>query len=189
VKRLWLLLAALIALPSFAQTATAPPASNTPAPAQSSLSFNVGASAFGAGGTSATPATDVTLTLNPGLASKGYLSEISLLSDNALAPGINWQYYGGGLSAPIPVKFPSTSALSGLSFYWRGSAGMERIVPATGPSQSHVGAMIGGGASWTSASGVKVQLFEVGALITPNAAWGNKAPYFAGGISYLFGSH
>lgn len=174
----------LTALPCVAQTAA--PAT-TPAPVQSTLSFNVGASAFGAGGTNAEPASDITLNLNPGLAIKGYMSKVSLLSDNALAPGIDYQYYGGGLTAPIPVSLPSTSALAPLSFYWRGTAGIERLVPSSGPSSTHVGAMVGGGATWTTSPGVVVRLFEAGMIISPGAAWGNKAPYIAGGVSYLFG--
>ena len=181
-----LALAVLIgAIPAFGQSVT----TSAPAPTQTGLDFNVGGSAFGIGGSSAVPASDITLSLNPGFASKGYIQKVSLLSDNAMAPGIDWQYYGGGATGPIPVKLPASSSLSGLSLYWRGTAGLERIVPASGPSEMHVGAMVGGGANWTSSSGITVRLFEAGMIISPNAAWGNKAPYVAGGISYLFGRH
>lgn len=174
-----LLVAPLIA---FAQTPN-----STPAPIKTSLSFQIGGSMLGTGGMAATPAADITLDLNTAIAQKNYFKDVRLLSDNANAPAVNWQYYGGGARGPVPLKLPSTSALSPLSFYWRGTVGIERIVPATGPSQAHVGAMVGGGAEWTTSPGVVVRLFEAGMIISPGADWGNKAPYISGGISYLFG--
>lgn len=182
---------ALVLAVSFALFALCCPAQTAaPAPTSSTMSFSVGGNALGLGGTTAsTPATDITLTLNPGVATKGYLSEVSLLSDNLLAPGANLQYYAGGFLAPIPVKIPSTSPLSGISFYWRATAGVDRIVPASGPSQTHFGLMAGGGAQYTNSSGVKVTLIEVDFLRTPGSPWGANAPAVEGGLSYVFGSH
>lgn len=182
MKNTLAILALLLAPVAFAQA----PA-NMPIPNQTSVAFTAGASMLGAGGQNATPAADITLDLNAALAQKNYFKDVRLLSDNANAPAIDWQYYGGGARGPIPVSLPKASALSPLSFYWRGTVGIERIVPATGPSQSHVGAMIGGGAEWTTSPGVVVRLFEAGVIISPRAAWGQKVPYVSGGISYLFG--
>lgn len=159
-----------------------------PAPAQSTTNFQIGSGAFGLGmGAQATPAANVTLSLNPGLATKTYLGQVSLISDNLLAPSVNLQYYGGGFSAPIPFKL--TGALSGLSFFWRATGGIDRIVPATGPSVSHFGVMAGGGANWTSSTGVTVKLVEVDFLRTPGAPWGANAPAVSGGVGFIFGSH
>lgn len=183
MKPFFRLIVIFAALFAFAYSVTA----QTPAPTQSNMTFNVGASALGAGGTNATPAANITLELNPQFATKGYFSNVSLLSDNAQAPGINWQYYGGGAQLPIPLKIPSSSPLSPLTFYSRGTVGIERIVPSSGPSTSNVGAMVGGGAKWTMQNGMQFKLFEVGIIVSPHAAWGNKVPYFGGSVSYLFG--
>lgn len=178
MRKAILALAVLFALPVMAQTA--PPVQTT------STAFAIGASAFGLGGsTGATPASDVSLSIAPGFSTKGYLSQLSLMSDSLLAPSPGLQYYGGGLTGPIPVKL--SGALSGLSFFWRATAGADRIVPATGPSQAHFGLMAGGGARWQGSSGVKVTIVEVDFLRTPGAPWGANAPAVSGGIGFAFG--
>jgi hypothetical protein len=172
----------LCAFPCFAQT------TNVPKPISSTKGFSLGAAAFGVGGMAqATPASDVTLTLKPGFATTGYLSEISLRSDSLLAPGANLQFYGGGLQAPIPLGFAKESALGPLSFYADATFGVDRIVPSTGPSAAHFAFMAGGGVNWTMSSGVTVNLIEVNDLHAPGAAWGNDAPAVSGGISYVWG--
>lgn len=179
-KLLFLLL--LCALPCLAQT------TNVPTPASASRSFSVGAAAFGLGGMAqATPASDVTLTLNPGFASTGYFSKFDLRSDNVLSPSANLQFFGGGFQAPIPVTFPKGSALAPLSFYADATFGVDRIVPSAGPSQVHFALMAGGGVNWTLSNGVTVNLIEVNDLHAPGAPWGNDAPALSGGISYIWG--
>ena len=161
-------------------------AQNTPSPTQSTVNFSVGAAALGLGGTAqATAATDVKLELNPGFTAK--LKTLELRSDNLLAPGANLQYYGGGVNFTIPKNFPKTSILAPLSFYVDATVGVNRIVPATGPSTSHIGFMMGGGLRWLTSSGVQMTLIEVNVLHTPGAPWGANAPAISGGLSYVFG--
>lgn len=166
-----------------------PVSAQTPAPTASSLNFNVGAAAFGLGGaTQATPASDVVLSLNPGFTQK-FLANLSLRSDNILAPGADLQFYAGGFQYAIPYSFPSASPLHALHFYSDVEFGVDRIVPATTPSQAHFAFMAGGGVNWTMSNGVTVNLIEVNDLHAPGAPWGNDAPALAGGISYIFGKH
>ena len=168
---------------AFAQT----PA--VPAPTASTMNFNIGAQAFGLGGSSqATPASDITLSLNPGLTNK-IAKQFDLRSDNLLAPGVSLQYYGGGFNWNAPFKFAATSAFAPLSFYADATVGVNRIVPATGASQAHIGFMAGGGLRWLTTSGVKVTIIEVNVLHAPGAPWGSNAPAYSGGLSYVFGSH
>jgi hypothetical protein len=160
-----------------------------PVPITSTVNFNIGAQAFGLGGTQqATPASDVTLVLNPGFTNK-IAKQFSLRSDNLLAPGASLQYYGGGFNWNAPFKFALTSAFAPLSFYTDATVGVDRIVPATGPTQAHVSVMAGGGLKWLTSSGVQITLIEVNWLHTPDAPWGNNAPAYSGGLSYVFGSH
>ena len=174
------LLALLIAVPAYGQT---------PAPAQNTMSFNIGASALGLAATqNATPASDIVLSLNPGFKS-AVMQNFALRSDNLLAPGANLQYYGGGVNFTIPYKFAAGNVFAPLSFYVDGTVGADRIVPATGPSASHVAFMAGGGANWQTSSGVQINLVEINLLHTPSAPWGSNAPAISGGISYVFGKH
>jgi len=177
-----LILALLLCAPGvMAQTPT------VPTPTTNTASFNIGAAAFGLGGSSqATPASDVTLSLNPGFNNK-YFKTLELRSDNLLAPGANLQYYGGGVNWVTPLKFASTSMFAPLSFYVDGTAGATRIVPATGVANSHIGFMAGGGLRWLTSSGVQVTLVEINVLHAPGAPWGSSAPAVSGGLSYVFG--
>jgi len=170
----------LMAVPAFAQT---------PAPATSTLNFNIGAAAFGLGGaTQATPASDVILTLNPGLTQK-FLSSLELRSDSVLAPGAGLQFYSGGFQYKVPYALPVSSPLHPLSFYADVELGVDRIVPTAGPSQTHFSFMAGGGVNWTLSNGVTVNLIEINDLHAPGSPWGNDAPAIAGGVSYVFGKH
>ena len=186
MKRVLTLLLLLVALPCFAQTTTTTTttAPATPTPVSTSLSFNVGAGAFGFGGSStATPGTDIELALNPGIAK---LPNFSFRSDNLLAPGANLQYYGGGGDYQLP-NLSKTGLLSSIHFDLNGTFGIDRIVPSTGPSQSHFGMMVGASMHYTTSIGVDMNLFQVGFLRTPGAPWGANAPYFGGSVSYFFG--
>lgn len=171
--------ALLFAAPSMAQTST------PPAPTQTTMNFQIGAGALGIASTSqATPATDIKLSFNPGFAK---MKSLSLLSDNVLAPGANLQYYGAGISYEFSNIFPKTSALAPVSFYLRGSIGADRIVPATGASQSHIAFLAGGGLAWNPSSSVRIQLVEVDDGHFPGASWGPHVPVVSGGLSILFG--
>ena len=166
----------LMAVPAFAQT---------PAPATSTMAFSVGAGAFGISATSnATPATDVTLSLNPGIAK---LPNFSFRSDNVLAPGAGMQFYGGGVDYRIPY-LAKTGLFSQIYFTVNGTFGIDRIVPATGPSQANFGFMVGGTVHYVAGS-VDLNLFQAGLLHTPGAAWGSNAPYIGGSVTKtLFGN-
>jgi hypothetical protein len=166
---------------SAASAATAP----APAPTSSTMNFQIGADAFGISPTSsATPASDVIAQLNPGFAK---LPGFSFVSDNLLAPGANLQFYGGGIRYDFGSVFPKTSALAPLSFYVRGTVGADRIVPATGPGQSHVAFLAGGGLSWAPTGALRLQLVEVDDGHFPGAPWGSNAPVVSGGLSIFFG--
>jgi hypothetical protein len=178
-KAIVLTLLLLLASCAFAQT---------PTPVSSTFNFNIGAQAFGLGGTSqATPASDVVLSLNPGFTNK-YLSELEFRNDNLLAPGANLELFTGGINWEPPLKFPASSVFAPLSFYVDGTVGVDRIVPATGPSQAHVGFMTGGGLRWLMSSGVRVNILEINVIHAPGAPWGTNSPAYAGGLSYLFGN-
>lgn len=164
-------------------TTTPLPVSSAPVPNTNTFNFSIGANALGLGVT--TPASDITLSLNPGFS--GFAKNFELRSDNLLSPGANLQYYGGGVNFNLPFKFPTTSALAPLSFYVDITVGADRIVPANGVSRSHVGYMGGGGLRWTTSSGVKINLIEINNIHTPGAPWGNNAPAVSSGLSYVFG--
>lgn len=165
----------LFAVPSFAQT-----------PSQSTVNFNIGAGALGLGGsTQATPATDVSLRLNPGIKKA---PNFAFRSDNLLAPGADLQFYAGGGEYALP-HLSKTGLLAQVSFHINASFGIDRIVPATGSAQSHFGLMAGVSMHYTTSSGVDMNIFQVGFLRTPGAPWGANAPYFGGSVSYFFGSH
>ena len=176
MKRALAVIAALFLMvfPSYAQT---------PAPSTASMSFNVGAGAFGLGGTNATPATDIALTLNPGIAKA---PNFSFRSDNLLAPGANLQYFGGGGSYKLP-KLSKAGLLASVHFELNATAGLDRISPPNGSAAEHFAMMAGASMHYTTSAGVDMDLFQVGYIRTPGAPWGGSAPYFGGSISYLFG--
>ena len=171
-----LALAVLIgAIPAFGQS--------TPAPTVSTTNFSLGGQAMGIGG--GTPAVDVNMTLNPGLVGKA--QNFELRSDNIEAPGANTQIYLGGGNYLPPAAFPVSSILHPLKFYIGGGVGVDRIVPAAGPSQAHIAFMVGGGARWLLSSGVQINLFEVDWLRAPGSPWGNNTAAISGKLSYAWG--
>lgn len=175
----------LLAFCVFAFTFTA--IAQTPTPTQSTVNFSIGAGAFGLATTSnATPGSDIAVEFNPGL-KNAYFSQVALLSDNMLASNV--QYYGGGLSGPIPNFFPTTSALGKLYFYWRATAGADRITSSTTPAvtTSAFSFLAGGGVGYIGPSGLRVQLIELDAAHFPGAPFGNTAPAISGSISWVFG--
>lgn len=169
-----------------------PAAAQTVAPAQSTVNLSIGAQAFGLGGASqATPATDVTLQLNPGFSK--ILANLVLESHNILAPSADLQYYGGGVGfcvfgdCPRPIhKLPGV--LAPLSLKIGANAGVARIVPAAGPSMGNVGYMAYGELGWTTGPGIHITVFSIGNCHFPKAPWGNNAPCMSGGIEKIFGS-
>jgi hypothetical protein len=162
----------LFALPCFAQT-----------PSSASMNFNLGAGAFGLGGTNATPATDVALSLNPGIKK---LPEFALRSDNLLDPGENMQFFGGGGNVTLP-QLSKTGLLSKVHFEVNATFGLDRVTPPTGPTQAHFGLMVGASLHYSSPTGVDLNLFQVGFLRTPGVPNGANRPYFGGSVSYFWG--
>lgn len=163
-----------------AQSTTAtPPAVTTPTPTQTSVNLNIGASALGLMSSQSTPATDVTLKL-------AFTKNVSLRSDNVLAPS-TLQYYGGGIEVALPNSFLSKTVLAPLSFYTDASVGVDRILTNPAASPSHIAFMAGGGFRWNPTGGLMINLVEFNVLHAPGAPWGNNAPVVAGGISYLWG--
>lgn len=155
----------------------------TPAPAtsQSTLQFSIGASALGVSPSSdASPASDVTLSLK-------FTSRVSLRSDNLLAPSADLQFYGGGIQVDLPTKLLAKTPLAQLQPYAFGVLGSDRIVPASGASQAHVGFFAGMGLDWKVNATMRMKLIEVGDLHTPGAPWGANAPAVSGGLSLFFG--
>lgn len=162
-----------LAIVSFAQT-----------PVQSTVNFAIGAGAFGLVSTSnSTPASDITLQLNPGF-KNNYFSQVALLSDNMVAADL--QYFGGGLSGPIPDPFPATSVFGKLYFYWRASGGADRITLAN-VTTVHPAFLAGGGIGYVGPSGLRVQLFEIDDAHFTAAPFGNNAPAISGSINWIFG--
>lgn len=162
----------LFALPCFAQT-----------PSSASMNFNLGAGAFGLGGTNATPATDVALSLNPGIKK---LPNFSFRSDNVIAPGDNMQLFAGGGEYKLP-SFSKTGLLSAVHFEINGTFGIDRVTPLSGPTQSHFGLMVGASMHYMTSAGVDLNLFQVGFLRTPGVPNGANRPYFGGSVSYFWG--
>jgi len=171
----------MTAIPCFAQTTATP---TTPTPTTASMNFNIGAGALGLGGSNqATAATDVALTINPGIAK---LPGLSLRSDNLLAPGANLQFYAGGFEYQLP-KLAKSGLLSAVYFDLNATAGINRITSATLPTKSSFGLMAGASMHYLTSANVDLNLFQVGFLRTPGAPWGANAPYFGGSVSYFFG--
>lgn len=121
---------------------------------QSSFSLNAQAVALPGGGQTVA-ATDVGFT-------KAITPNFSLRDDNILAPSNGMQFYGGGGNYFLPTSFLKKTLLNPASFqpYVTATVGVDRIVPATGSSQQHIGFLIGGGLNYKPASGVWVNLFE-----------------------------
>lgn len=170
MKKVFLLFPALLlifALPAAAQTKT------------SALSFSIGAGALGLGGSSnATPATDIPVTLNPGIAK---MPDFSFRMDTLLAPGPGLQFYGGGADYQLPY-LAKTGLFSKIYFTVNATFGLDRIVPAIGASQSHAAMMIGGTVHYAAPAGMDINMFQAGLLRTPGAPWGANAPYIGGSL-------
>jgi len=93
---------------------------------------------------------------------KQITTNFSLRDDNILAPSNGMQFYGGGGNYFLPTSFLKKTLLNPSDFqpYLTASIGVDRIVPATGPSQQHIAFLIGGGLNYKPANGVWVNLFE-----------------------------
>jgi hypothetical protein len=128
--------------------------SSVPPTNQGSFSLSAQAVALPGGGQTVA-ATDVGFT-------KAITPNLSLRDDNILAPSNGMQFYGGGGNYFLPASFLKKTVLDPSSFqpYVTATVGVDRIVPATGPSQQHIGFLVGGGLNFKPASGVWVNLFE-----------------------------
>ncbi|MGH9452363.1 MAG: hypothetical protein ACRD2O_00155 [Terriglobia bacterium] len=154
-----------------------PAKAQTAAPA--TLSVNIGASTLGLMGPATVPGTDVVARFTV----KG---NVSLRSDNILAPGANFQGYFGGVQYPLGASLLAKTNLKQLDPYVTGSVGVDRIVAATGPSQAHIAFLAGGGLNWKPASGgLEINLVEVRYARLPGFA--SNTAIVSGGISYFFG--
>jgi hypothetical protein len=183
--KLSMFLAIILTLGVTHAQAQTPAPTPVPTPTQSTLNFNVGSSIFGVGSQAAA---DVILQINPGI-KNSVLKNLSFMTDSLLNSGANFQYYGGGVLFPIPKNPFANTALSPLGFYARGTVGIDRLAPPTGPGSQHIALMVGGGVNWKLANGVQFNIVEVDLLRAPGAPWGANAVAVSGGISYFFGQH
>lgn len=153
-------------------TASAPPTN------QGSFSLSAQAVALPGGGQTVA-ATDVGFT-------KAITPNFSLRDDNILAPSNGMQFYGGGGTYFLPTSLLSKTLLdpSTLQPYVTASIGIDRIVPASGPSQQHIALLIGGGLNYKPASGVWVNLFEARYAKLPDLA--NNTAIVSSGFTLNF---
>ncbi len=160
-----------------AQTTSSTPAAAPPTN-QGSFSLNAQAVALPGGGQTVA-ATDVGFT-------KAITSNFSLRDDNILAPSNGVQFYGGGANYFLPTRFLAKTLLDPKSFqpYVTASAGVDRIVPASGPSQQHIAFLIGGGLNYKPANGVWVNLFEARYAKLPGLA--NSTAIVSSGFTLNF---
>ena len=168
------------ALPAAAQTQTttpAPVAGETPSSPQGSFSLTAQAVALPGGGQTVA-GTVVGFT-------KSITGTVSLRNDDLLAPGSNLQgYFGGAQWFPNASKLLAKTKLTGLQPYITGSVGIDRIVPASGPSQQHIAFLAGGGLNYTPSSGPTVNLFEVRYARLPGLA--NNTAIVSSGFTLNF---
>jgi hypothetical protein len=157
----------------------------TPTPSSSTMSFQVGAGAFGLFGGSSTPATDLTASINPGFKkAPGF----SLATDSFLAPGVDFQFYGAGPGYTWTHPFPSTSAFAPISITVRGSIGADRIVPATGAGQSNISFLAPlVSVDWHPSPSISTNLLQVGLLHAPGFPGGPNVPVVGGSVTLFFG--
>ncbi len=171
-----------------AQTSTSKPTessaptstSQTTAPPTNQGSFSLNAQAVALpGGGQTVAATDVGFT-------KSITPNFSLRDDNILAPSNGMQFYGGGANYFLPTSFLSKTLLDPKSLqpYATASIGIDRIVPASGPSQQHIALLIGGGLNYKPATGVWVNLFEVRYAKLPGIA--NNTAVVSSGFTLSF---
>lgn len=155
-------------------------AAQTPqASVTSSVQVSIGAQALGLGATSdATPASEIITDIQ---FTKSVTLESRVLED----PGADLQYYGGGFKLLLPASLLSKTALSSLAPYVDVSVGADRIVPATGPSQSHIAFQMGGGLNWCKGN-LCTQLVEINYGRLPGLPSGASTVLVGGGLSWAF---
>jgi hypothetical protein len=160
-----------------AQTTSSTPAV-VPPTNQGSFSLNAQAVALPGGGQTVA-ATDVGFT-------KALTPDFSLRDDNILAPSNGMQFYGGGANYFLPTSFLAKTLLDPISFqpYVTASVGVDRIVPASGPSQQHIAFLIGGGLNYKPANGVWINLFETRYAKLPGLA--NSTAIVSSGFTLQF---
>jgi hypothetical protein len=153
-------------------TASAPPTN------QGSFSLSAQAVALPGGGQTVA-ATDVGFT-------KAITPNFSLRDDNILAPSNGMQFYGGGGTYFLPTSIISKTLLdpSSLQPYVTASIGVDRIVPASGPSEQHIAFLMGGGLNYKPANGVWVNLFEARYAKLPGLA--NNTAIVSSGFTLNF---
>ncbi|MGH9687744.1 MAG: hypothetical protein ACRD5K_11700 [Candidatus Acidiferrales bacterium] len=175
----------LIALPAVAQTSGMPSEPSTSVPAASAPPTNQGSFSLTAqavalpGGGQTVAATDLGFT-------KAITPNFSLRDDNILAPSNGMQFYGGGGNYFLPTAFLSKTLLDPKSLqpYVTASIGVDRIVPARGPSQQHIAFLFGGGLNYKPASGLWVNLFEARYAKLPGVA--NNTAIISSGFTLNF---
>ncbi|MGA9883574.1 MAG: hypothetical protein WBQ34_07640 [Candidatus Acidiferrales bacterium] len=175
----------LFALPVAAQTSGTPSAPSTStsdasAPPTNQGSFSLTAQAVALpGGGQTVAATDLGFT-------KAITPNFSLRDDNILAPSNGMQFYGGGGNYFLPTAFLSKTLLDPKSLqpYVTASIGVDRIVPASGPSQQHIAFLFGGGLNYKPASGLWVNLFEARYAKLPGVA--NNTAIISSGFTLNF---
>lgn len=151
---------------------------NAPPTNQGSFSLNAQAVALPGGGQTVA-ATDVGATL-------AITANFSLRDDNILAPSNGMQFYGGGGSYFLPTTFLKNTKLNPSNFqpYVTASIGVDRIVPASGPSQQHIAFLIGAGLNYKPSNGVWVNLFEARYAKLPGLA--NNTAIVSSGFTLTF---
>lgn len=159
---------------------SAPASASRPSAPTNQGSFSLSAQAVALpGGGQTVAATDVGFT-------KAITPNFSLRDDNILAPSNGMQFYGGGGNYFLPTGFLKKTLLNPSSFqpYVTATVGVDRIAPATGPSQQHIGFLIGGGLNYKPASGVWVNLFEARYAKLPGLA--NNTAIVSSGFTLSF---
>lgn len=161
--------------PCFAQAASAPPSNGG--------AFTLTASPMalpGGGKTVAASVLGETYSIS---------NNLSVRADEILAPGNNTQVYVGGVQYFVPMaKLLSKTKLNStqFQFYVTGSVGIDRIVPATGPSAQHISLLAGGGLNYSPAGSGKfsINLFEIRYARLPGLA--NNTALVSSGLKLTF---
>jgi hypothetical protein len=161
-----------------AHASTSTSATSAPPTNQGSFSLSAQAVALPGGGQTVA-ATDVGFT-------KAIAPNFSLRDDNILAPSNGMQFYGGGGTYFLPTSVLSKTLLdpNSLQPYLTASIGVDRIVPASGPSQQHIAVLVGGGLNYKPASGMWVNLFEARYARLPGLA--NNTAIVSSGFTLNF---
>jgi hypothetical protein len=161
-----------------APASTSTSTTSVPPTNQGSFSLTAQAAALPGGGQTVA-ATDVGFT-------KAITPNFSLRDDNILAPSNAMQFYGGGGTYFLPTSFLSKTLLnpSSLQPYVTASIGVDRIVPASGPSGQHIAMLVGGGLNYKPATGVWVNLFEARYAKLPGLA--NNTAIISSGFTLNF---